>query len=67
MQAQSIGTLIMGDLNIRQQSWLVHSSGNTPEGEALRNICDDYALLQLIKQPTRGKYLLDLCLTDLSN
>ena len=42
MQTQSIGTLIMGDLNIHQQSWLVHSSGNTPEGEALRNICDDY-------------------------
>ena len=43
------------------------SNADTREGEFLKEICDDYGLQQIIKQPTRGPYLLDLCLTDLTD
>ena len=62
----SVGTLVVGDLNIHQKSWLTHSSRNTPEGRLLAGICNSNGLAQLVRCPTRGKYLLDLVLSDLS-
>ena len=60
-----IGCIVMGDLNIHHRRWLIHSNNNTAEGDRLKHICDDFDLQQLIREPTRGLYLLDLCLTDL--
>ena len=34
-------------------------------GSDLKGFCDSYGLTQLVKQPTRYEYLLDLFLTDL--
>ena len=61
-----LGFIIMGDMNVHQQRWLIHSHSNTFEGSLLKEVCDDHALQQLIREPTREEYLLDLCLTDLS-
>ena len=54
-----------GDMNVHHKSWLRFSSGNTPVGSDLKGFCDSYGLTQLVKQPTRYEYLLDLFLTDL--
>ena len=44
--------------------WLRFSSRNSAEGELLRDICDSVGLRQLVREPTRGEYLLDVALTD---
>ena len=54
----------MGDLNIHHRIWLRHSRENTSRGAKLKEICDGAGLRQLIREPTRGDYLLDLVLTD---
>ena len=63
----ALGTIMLGDLNIHHKKWLRHSSENTPEGYALRDFCDTVGLQQMVKQPTRGEYLLDLLLSDLED
>ena len=45
--------------------WLRYSSRNSVEGEHLRDFADKAGLKQLVREPTRGDYLLDLALTDL--
>ena len=55
----------MGDMNIHHRRWLRHSNDNTSLGAQLKEVCDDHALRQLIREPTRGQYLLDLVLTDI--
>ena len=59
------GVILSGDMNVHHKSWLRFSSGNTPVGSDLKGFCDSYGLTQLVKQPTRYEYLLDLFLTDL--
>ena len=44
--------------------WLTHSAWESAEGRLLRDISDQLGLRQLVTEPTRGKYLLDLVLTD---
>lgn len=64
----ALGTIIVGDMNVHHIRWLRFSSKSTPktpEGEALKQFCEDHALRQIVKEPTRGDYLLDLLLTDL--
>ena len=63
----AIGTIIVGELNVHHQRWLRYSSRNSAEGEALRNLCDEAGLQQLVREPTRGKHLLDLALTDIDD
>jgi len=58
------GTLIMGDLNIHHKKWLRYSNGNTQIGTDLKAFCDYHGLFQLVKEPTRNDYLLDLAITD---
>jgi len=65
IQDQVIGFIILGDLNVHHIRWLRYSSGTSREGIMLKSVCDDFALKQLVDEPTRGEYLLDLCLTDL--
>ena len=61
----SIGCLLVGDLNVHHKSWLSFSSGTTPCGETMRQVISSMGLKQVVKKPTRGPYLLDLVLTDL--
>ena len=62
----TLGTLVVVDLDVHQRKWLVHSARNTPEGNALEETCKDRALKQIVREPIREKYLLDLVLTDLA-
>ena len=41
------------------------SSGNTAEGEGLMQACLDLGLQQIVRDPTRGGYLLDLVITNM--
>ena len=59
------GVIVLGDLNIHHRKWLRFSNRDTPEGEYLKSVCDDHDLRQIVDKPTRGQYLLDLCLTNL--
>ena len=60
-----IGALILGDFNCHMKSWLRFSSGEKPSGVALQAFSVKHGLFQLVRQPTRGEYLLDLVLSDL--
>ena len=57
---------IAGDLNVHHRKWLRFSNGNTLQGSDLKCFCDFYGLCQLVREPTRQDYLLDLVLTDIS-
>ena len=58
------GIFIAGDINIHHKRWLRLSNGNTQIGEDMKKFCDYYALSQLVRDPTRLEYLLDLVMTD---
>ena len=60
-----VGTILVGDFNCHNIRWLRHSAGMTTEGKALHRFSMDHGLEQIVRDPTRGKYLLDLVLTDL--
>lgn len=64
----AIGTIVVGDLNVHQRSWLRHSSqGNTVEGSRLWATCAELGFEQKVMQPTRGENLLDLVLTNVTD
>ena len=60
-----LGTILVGDMNVHQISWLRHSSGDTPEGRELQAQSGECNFRQMVRSPTRGEYLLDLVLSDL--
>ena len=64
MRGGVVGVIVLGDLNIHHARWLKHSNANTTLGERLWNACLDMGLKQLVKQPTRKEYLLDLVISD---
>ena len=55
-----------GDLNIHHARWLRFSFGNTLQGTDLRLPAENLGLQQLVREPTRNEYLLDLYLTDVT-
>jgi hypothetical protein len=61
----SVGIVLVGDMNVHDISWLVHSARNSPEGRALHSFAQDFGLKQIIQKPTRNQYLLDLVLTNI--
>jgi len=63
----NMGTLVIGDMNVHHERWLVFSNGTSAEGRALRNEATEHGLKQHVKAPTRHEYLLDLCLSDMQN
>ena len=63
----AIATLVVGDLNIHNASWLGFSSKDTVEGRRLRDICNLAGLTQLVSEPTRKANLLDVALCDVHN
>ena len=56
----AMGFFALGDLNVHSVRWLQHSARESVEGRLLRDISDQLGLRQLVTEPTRGKYLLDL-------
>ena len=62
-----IGRIIVGDMNVHNKDWLQFSSGISPEGLELENVCAAHGLKQFVKEATRGEYLLDLVLSDLGS
>ena len=52
-------------MNVHHTRWLRFSNGESPAGIHLKRVCDEADLRQLVKEPTREQYLLDLCLTDM--
>ena len=63
--SQVSGIILSGDLNIHHRRWLFHSNADTPIGAEMKVLCDSYGLQQLVHEPTRNEYLLDLFLSDL--
>ena len=59
-------TAIIGDANVHEPTWLVHSTHTSPEGSKLREFSYKHCLPQLVQSPTREGNLLDLVLTDAS-
>ena len=62
----TLGTIVMGDCNVHATHWLTHSSGEYPEGYVLHIACNDIGCKQIVREPNREKYLLDLVCTDLA-
>ena len=58
------GVFVLGDLNVHSVRWLTHSARESVEGRELCDTSSRLGLCQLVKEPTRGKYILDLVLTD---
>ena len=52
--------IVSGDLNIHHKSWLKYSREDTPKGRRLKEILDCHGIKQMVRNPTRGNYLLDL-------
>jgi len=59
--------LVVGDLNVHHKSWLRYSSSDTPRGRLLKELCDGAGICQLVNEPTRKEYLLDLVLSNRSD
>ena len=55
---QISGVLLLGDLNIHHKRWLRFSSGDTAVGAHFKTLCEFYGMSQLVREPTRGEYLL---------
>ena len=64
--SDATGMILAGDLNIHHAKWLRHSNGNSVQGADLRALCDNLGLQQIVREPTRQQYLLDLYLTDVA-
>ena len=39
LRGHALGTLLVDDLNLHSERWLVHSSSNSAEGELMRDLC----------------------------
>ena len=63
--ADTVGTILLGDVNVHEPTWLRYSDGTTPEGRELHGCCSERGLQQYVREPTRGEYLLDLAISDL--
>ena len=60
-----VGCALLGDINVHYRRWLRFSNGNTWQGKMLYDVCTDLGLVQGVREPTRGEYLLDLVMTDM--
>ena len=65
LSIDTIGALVIGDMNIWQKSWLKYSPADTVDGANLHRICKEHSLKQLVPGPTRGANLLDLALSSI--
>ena len=51
-------------MNVHHKKWLRFSNADTPVGCDLKGFCDYHGLSQLVREPTRNEYLLDLAISD---
>ena len=63
----TVGTVLIGDLNVHEASWLKYSSGTSVEGRELHEFCSERGLAQYVDGPTREQNLLDLLISDLGS
>ena len=56
---------MVGDVHVHSARWLTHSNGESTEGACLEQVCHELAARQLVREPSRGNYLLDLAITYL--
>ena len=63
---QISGIILGGDLNVHHKRWLRFSREDTRIGSELKIFCDFYGLNQLVREPTRNEYLLDLVISDIA-
>ena len=56
---------MIGDLNIHHRQWLRFSNADTTMGTELKTFCDFHGFFQIVREPTRKEYLLDLAITDI--
>ena len=59
-----LGTVVAGDSNCYHSGRLRFLTGVTTEHRFLKGTCPTNGLLQKLSEPTRGSYLLDMCLND---
>ena len=62
---EATGVLMIGDLNIHHKKWLRYSNADTTMGTELKTFCDFHGFFQIVREPTRKEYLLDLAITDI--
>ena len=65
--SEATGIIVTGDLNIHHERWLRYSNANTSIGADLRIISENFGMHQIVREPTRENYLLDLFLTDIAD
>ena len=54
----TLGTILLGDMNVHEESWLQHSNGSSVEGRALRDFACSYGLEERVRQADAGVDLL---------
>ena len=64
---ETLGTILLGDMNVHEEGWLRFSDGTSIEGRLLRDVACSHGWEERVRKPTRGQYLLDLVLTDLGS
>ena len=63
----TLGAIVIGDFNVHHERWL-GSKDTTPAGEALREVCAESGLRQMVHGPThQAGNPLDLVLTGLTD
>ena len=60
----AFGVILAGDVNVHHRKWLRHSLDNSAIGELLWNMSREEGLKQLVSDPTRCNYQLDVVLAD---
>ena len=55
--------IVIGDSTIHHASWLRFSSGDIARRRRLEDVCDNFGFKQLVSQPTRREFLLNLYLS----
>lgn len=62
-----VGTVVVSDMNVNHMQWLRFSSGTTPEGRELCQVCATCGIEEKVRKPTGENHLLDLVLTDMGD
>ena len=63
----SVGSIAIGDFNVRNREWLRFSNRSSAEGRLLEQVCCSHGWKQHVREPTRGPYLLDLVISSFSS
>ena len=58
-RSDSVGVILMENINIHHKRWLRYSNTNTILGKRLWKVFGDLGLTQIVAKPTRGEYRFD--------